>query len=55
MIFLTVLSFVHASTFFMVIAVCSAIVFVAVQFLDEPEGHMVEVLPDGTVQLIEVA
>ncbi|MFZ5604228.1 MAG: MFS transporter [Pseudomonadota bacterium] len=53
-IFLTVLSFVHASTFFMVIAVCSAIVFLAVQFLDEPEGHMVEVLPDGTVQLIEV-
>jgi len=23
-------------------------------FLDEPEGHMVEVLPDGSVQLIEV-
>jgi MFS transporter, NNP family, nitrate/nitrite transporter len=53
-IFLTVLSFVHASTFFMVIAACSAVVFVAVQFLDEPEGHMVEILPDGTVQLIEV-
>lgn len=53
-IFLTVLSFVHASTFFMIIAVCSALVFIAVMFLDEPEGHMVEVLPDGTVQLIEV-
>jgi len=23
-------------------------------FLDEPEGHMHEVLPDGTVQMIEV-
>lgn len=53
-IFLTILSFVHASTFFMIIAVCSAVVFLAVMFLDEPEGHMVEVLPDGTVQLIEV-
>lgn len=52
--FLTVLSFVDASTFFMVIAACAAVVFVAVQFLEEPEGHMVEVLPDGTVQLIEV-
>lgn len=53
-IFLTVLSFVHASTFFMIIAVCSALVFLAVMFLDEPEGRMVEVLPDGTVQLIDV-
>jgi len=25
-----------------------------VQLLEEPEGHMTEVLPDGTVQLIEV-
>ena len=52
--FLTVLSFVDASTFFMVIAGCAALVFMVVQFLEEPEGHMVEVLPDGTVQLIEV-
>ncbi|MCG8667840.1 MAG: NarK family nitrate/nitrite MFS transporter [Pseudomonadales bacterium] len=54
-IFLTVLSFVDASTFFMVIAACAAVVFVAVQFIDEPKGHMTEVLPDGTVQLIEVS
>ncbi len=53
--FLTVLSFVDASTFFMVIAGCSVFVFVAVQFVDEPQGHMTEVLPDGTVQLIEVS
>lgn len=53
-IFLTVLSFVHVSTFFMIIAVCSALVFLAVMFLDEPDGHMVEVLPDGTVQLIDM-
>ncbi|RLT94765.1 NarK family nitrate/nitrite MFS transporter [Ketobacter sp.] len=53
--FLTVLSFVDASTFFMVIAACAGAVFVLVQFLEEPEGHMTEVLPDGTVQLIEVS
>lgn len=53
-VFLTILSFVHASTFFLIIAAVSAVVFVAVMFLDEPSGHMVEVLPDGTVQLIEV-
>lgn len=52
--FLTVLSFVDASTFFLVIAGCAAVVFVCVQFIDEPKGHMTEVLPDGTVQLIEV-
>ena len=53
--FLTVLSFVDASTFFMVISAAAAVVFILVQFLDEPEGHMTEVLPDGTVQLIEVS
>ncbi len=53
--FLTVLSFVDASTFFMVIAASAALLFVLVQFLEEPEGHMTEVLPDGTVQLIEVS
>ncbi len=52
--FLTVLSFVDSSTFFLVIAGAAAVVFMLVQFLEEPEGHMSEVLPDGTVQLIEV-
>ena len=23
-------------------------------FMDEPEGHMAEIMPDGTVQMIEV-
>jgi NNP family nitrate/nitrite transporter-like MFS transporter len=53
--FLTVLSFVDSSTFFLVIAGCAALVFVLVQFIEEPEGHMTEVMPDGTVQLIEVS
>ncbi|MEH6548430.1 MAG: NarK family nitrate/nitrite MFS transporter [Pseudomonadales bacterium] len=54
-IFLTVLSFVDASVFFIVIAASAAVCLIIVQFVKEPEGHMAEVLPDGTVQLIEVA
>lgn len=53
--FLTVYSFVDASTFFMVIACSSFAAFAASLFLREPAGHTAEVMPDGTVQLIEVA
>ncbi|MDP6166979.1 MAG: NarK family nitrate/nitrite MFS transporter [Gammaproteobacteria bacterium] len=53
-IYLTVLSFVDYSTFFMVIAASAVLVFLFVQFMDEPSGKMAEVLPDGTVQLIDV-
>jgi NNP family nitrate/nitrite transporter-like MFS transporter len=53
--FLTVYSFVDTSTFFMVIASSAVICFGFVQFIEEPAGHMHEVLPDGTVQLIEVS
>jgi NNP family nitrate/nitrite transporter-like MFS transporter len=53
--FLTVYSFVNTSTFFMIIAAAAGICLLLVQFIDEPEGHMHEVLPDGTVQLIEVS
>lgn len=52
--FLTVYSFVDASTFFMVIACAAVACFCLLSFLDEPTGHMHEILPDGTVQLIEV-
>ncbi len=52
--FLTVLSFVTPTTFFLVISCTTLIVLIAVIFLEEPRGSMVEVLPDGTVQLIEV-
>jgi MFS transporter, NNP family, nitrate/nitrite transporter len=53
--FLTVFSFVTAPTFFFVIA-CSAFgAFGASLFLEEPAGHTAEVLPDGSVALIEVA
>lgn len=54
-IFLTVLSFVSTQLFFLVLAGAACIVLVAVLFLlDEPTGHMAEILPDGTVQLIQV-
>ncbi|MBL4821604.1 MAG: MFS transporter, partial [Gammaproteobacteria bacterium] len=52
--FLAVLSVATPKIFFTVIAIGSVITLIAVMFLDEPEKGMVEVLPDGTVQIIEV-
>jgi MFS transporter, NNP family, nitrate/nitrite transporter len=54
-VFLTVLSFVSPFAFFAVMAAAAILVFVAtVLFLQEPEGHITETMPDGTVQMIEV-
>ncbi|MBB5350724.1 NNP family nitrate/nitrite transporter-like MFS transporter [Haloferula luteola] len=53
--FLTIYSFVDASTFFVIIAASSILGFVASLFLAEPKGHISEVAEDGSVQLIEVA
>lgn len=54
-VFLTVLSFVSPQVFFLVIAASAAVVWLAVYFfLDEPHGQIAEVLPDGTVQMIDV-
>lgn len=53
-LFLTVLSMVDYSTFFMVIAGAAAVTLIAAVFLDEPRGHMAEVREDGTVELLEV-
>ncbi len=53
--FLTVLSFVSPQVFFLVIAGVAAITLVGVAFfMEEPKGHMAEIMPDGTVQMIEV-
>ena len=52
--YLTVLSFVDYSTFFMVIAASAGVIFFATMFLNEPKGHMAEVNEDGTVELIDV-
>ena len=52
--FLTAFSFVNPSMFFMLIAVSAIFCLVAVQFLEEPEGQTAEVMPDGSVQMIDV-
>ncbi len=55
-IFLTVNSLVDYDQFFLFIGIVAALVFFLILFcLDEPKGHMVETLPDGTVQVIEVS
>ncbi|KAF3981931.1 MAG: NarK family nitrate/nitrite MFS transporter [Methylococcales symbiont of Hymedesmia sp. n. MRB-2018] len=53
--FLTVLSFADTNIFFMTIAATAAFVFLMILiFLNEPSGHMFEVLEDGTVEMIDV-
>ncbi|MCW8907234.1 MAG: NarK family nitrate/nitrite MFS transporter [Sedimenticola sp.] len=54
-LFLTVFSFVSPSIFFLVISAAAVVTLGAVQFLEEPEGQTAEVLPDGTVQMIDVS
>ncbi len=54
-VFLTVFSFVSPKLFFLFIGACGLVALSAVwAFLKEPKGHMAEVLPDGTVELIKV-
>ena len=52
--YLTVLSLVDYSTFFMVIAATAVVGFVALLALEEPKGHMAEVREDGTVEMISL-
>jgi len=52
--YLTILSLVDYSTFFMIIGVSAAVVFFIAMLLSEPKGKISEVLPDGTVQMIDV-
>ncbi len=54
-LFLTVNSMVDYDQFFLFIGIVSAFVFALILFfLEEPRGQMAEILPDGTVQMIEV-
>ncbi len=52
--YLTVLSFVDYSTFFLVISASAIFVFAIASFLKDPKGRIAETLPDGTVQMIDV-
>lgn len=55
-LFLTVLSLVSIQAFFMFIAAAGAIVlFAIIIFSREPRGQMAEVMPDGTVEMIDVS
>jgi len=53
-LFLTVFSLVSADIFFMVIAGGIAFAAACSMMLDEPKGVMVEMLPDGTIERIEI-
>lgn len=56
LIFLTVLSFATPQVFFMVIGFTAFAVLLAILlFLEEPKGQTAEVMPDGTVQMIDVS
>jgi NNP family nitrate/nitrite transporter-like MFS transporter len=52
--YLTILSFVDYSTFFMVIGISALIVFCIASMMAEPKGAITEILPDGTVHMIDV-
>ncbi|MCJ8313169.1 MAG: MFS transporter [Saccharospirillaceae bacterium] len=54
-VFLLVFSFVSTSTFFFVIACGISFAVLCALFLDEPQGHMTEVLADGTIQKIDLS
>jgi NNP family nitrate/nitrite transporter-like MFS transporter len=54
-LFLTVNSLVDYDQFFMLIgAVSFAVLVLIVVFLEEPKGHMTEILDDGTVEIIKL-
>lgn len=53
--YLTILSFVDYQTFFFVIAGTAVLGFVALLFMEEPNGKIAEVNDDGSVTLIDVS
>ena len=54
-VYLTVLTMVDYSTFFMVIAATAVVGFTTLLFMEEPKGTITEVREDGTVELINVS
>ncbi|MFT5420483.1 MAG: NNP family nitrate/nitrite transporter-like MFS transporter [Candidatus Endobugula sp.] len=53
--YLTVLSFVDYSTFFLVIGLSALVIFCICWFLEEPKGQIAEVAADGSVHMIDVS
>ncbi|OEE55657.1 MFS transporter [Enterovibrio norvegicus] len=54
-VYLTVLSLVDYSTFFLIIAGTAVLGFVTLFFMEEPSGQIAEVNDDGTITMIDVA
>ncbi|GAB3095696.1 NarK family nitrate/nitrite MFS transporter [Aestuariicella hydrocarbonica] len=54
-VYLTVLSLVDYSTFFLVISATAVLGFVTLLMMEEPSGQIAEVNEDGSVELIDVA
>jgi MFS transporter, NNP family, nitrate/nitrite transporter len=54
-LFLTILSLVTPSIFFLVMCAVALTVLVTVQFIEEPKGHMAEIQEDGTIEMIELS
>jgi MFS transporter, NNP family, nitrate/nitrite transporter len=52
--YLTAFTFVDTSTFFLIIGVSAIGVLFLAQLIKDPKGHITEVMPDGSVQLIAV-
>jgi len=52
--YLTILSFVSYSVFFWVIAASAFVGLLMLFLMQEPKGSMAEILPDGSVELIQV-
>lgn len=53
--YLTCFTFVDASTFFLIIGGSAIALFGLCFLIEDPKGHTVETMPDGSVQLIEVS
>ncbi len=53
-VYLTVLTLVDYSTFFLVIAATAVLGFITLLFMEEPKGQIAEVREDGSVEMIDV-
>ncbi|MEZ8142308.1 NarK family nitrate/nitrite MFS transporter [Enterovibrio sp. FF113] len=54
-VYLTVLSLVDYSTFFLIIAGTAVVGFITLLFMEEPSGQIAEVNDDGSITMIDVA
>lgn len=53
--YLTILSWVDYSTFFLVIAGTAVVGFITLLFMEEPKGQIAEIREDGGIEMIDVA